>query len=182
MDFTSLFNYCPVCGSADFIGHSVKSKQCGRCGFEFFMNAAAAVATFIVNEAGDLLVCRRAKEPAKGMLDLAGGFVDADETVENALKREINEELGAQVTNARYLFSLPNRYEYCGLAIPTLDLFFECKLLLVNDLVPSDDVEECFFVPLKDINVELFGLNSIREGVAKYLKAKLQTPTGTQFL
>ena len=171
MVFSSLFNYCPVCGSVDFVEHSVKSKRCERCGFVFYMNASAAVAAFIVNEAGELLVCRRAKNPAKGTLDLAGGFVDNDETAEEALKREINEELGAQVTDARYLFSLPNKYEYSGLTVPTLDLFYECTLQSTENLTSSDDVEECFFVPLKEINVDLFGLNSIKEGVTKYLKA-----------
>ena len=173
MFFSSLFNYCPVCGSAKFVEHSVKSKRCEHCGFVFYVNASAAVAAFVVNEAGELLICRRAKNPAKGTLDLAGGFVDNDETAEDALKREINEELGAQVVDARYLFSLPNQYEYSGLTVPTLDMFYECTLLSTKNLVPSDDVEECFFVPLKEINAELFGLNSIKEGVIKYLKTKL---------
>ena len=169
MNFSSLFNYCPVCGSAEFVVNGIKSKRCERCGFVFYMNASAAVAAFIINEAGELLVCRRAKNPAKGTLDLAGGFVDNDETAEEALKREINEELGAQVTDARYLFSLPNKYEYSGLTVPTLDLFYECTLQSTENLMPSDDVEECFFVPLKEIDVELFGLKSIKEGLARYL-------------
>ena len=169
MNFSSLFNYCPICGSSSFVPNNEKSKRCERCGFVFYMNASAAVAAFIVNEAGELLVCRRTKEPAKGTLDLAGGFVDNDETAEEALKREINEELGAQVTDARYLFSLPNKYEYSGLTVPTLDLFYECTLQSTKNLMPSDDVEECFFVPLKEIDVELFGLKSIKEGLARYL-------------
>ena len=169
MNFSSLFNYCPVCGSSSFVPNNEKSKRCKRCDFVFFMNASAAVAAFIVNEAGELLVCRRAKNPAKGTLDLAGGFVDNDETAEEALKREINEELGAQATDARYLFSLPNKYEYSELTVPTLDLFYECTLQSTENLTPSDDVEECFFVPLKEIDVELFGLKSIKEGLARYL-------------
>ena len=169
MIFSSLFNYCPVCGSSSFVPNNEKSKHCERCGFVFYMNASAAVAAFIVNEAGELLVCRRAKNPAKGTLDLAGGFVDNDETAEEALKREICEELGAQIADARYLFSLPNKYEYSGLTVPTLDLFYECTLLSTENLTPSDDVEECFFIPLKEINVELFGLKSIKEGLARYL-------------
>ena len=87
---------------------------CSSCGFVFYINAAAAVATFIRNEAGELLVCRRAKEPAKGTLDLAGGFVDENETAEEAVSREIAEELQAKITHAEYLFSLPNSYEYSG--------------------------------------------------------------------
>ena len=53
---------------------------------------------------------RRAKEPAKGTLDLPGGFVDMYETVEDGMRREIKEETGLDVTEIQYLFSSPNVY------------------------------------------------------------------------
>lgn len=169
MHFSTLYKFCPVCGSAHFIQNNEKSKQCKACDFVLYINAAAAVASFIVNDQGDLLVCRRAKDPAKGTLDLAGGFVDAEETAEEAIKREIAEELNAEVIGSKYLFSLPNNYEYSGLTIPTLDMFFSCELKDNNNLKASDDVEECFFVPVSKINPKDFGLNSIRKAVALFL-------------
>jgi ADP-ribose pyrophosphatase YjhB (NUDIX family) len=134
------------------------------------MNASAAVAAFIVNKAGDLLVCRRGKEPEKGTLDLPGGFVDDNESAEQAVIREIGEELQAKVTESRYLFSLPNRYKYSGLMIPTLDMFFACKLEDITNLKPSDDVADCFFVPLNELKPELFGLESIKKAVGMFLR------------
>ena len=144
---------------------------CSSCGFVFYINAAAAVATFIRNEAGELLVCRRAKEPAKGTLDLAGGFVDENETAEEAVSREIAEELQAKITHAEYLFSLPNSYEYSGMSIPTLDLFFSCQLEDTTKLIPSDDVENCFFLPLDKVKPSDFGLSSIKKGVEIFLQS-----------
>jgi len=172
MLFSELFTHCPACGSVLFVENNEKSSRCNSCGFVFYMNASAAVAAFILNEAGDLLVCRRGKEPEKGTLDLPGGFVDNNETAEEAISREIGEELHAQVTEAHYLFSLPNEYEYSGLTTPTLDLFFACRLEDTNHLQPSDDVEDCFFVPLKEIDTELFGLKSIKKGVGMFLEEK----------
>lgn len=134
-----------------------------------YINASAAVAAFIVNESGDLLVSRRGKEPEKGTLDLPGGFVDGNESAEEALHREISEELHANVLDANYLFSLPNEYEYSGLTVPTLDMFFACTLEDIAHLQPSDDVEDCFFVPLNELNPELFGLKSIKKAVALFL-------------
>jgi len=170
MHFSELFTHCPVCGSALFIQNNVKSKRCQDCGFVYYVNPSAAVAGFILNEAGELLVCRRAKEPEKGTWDLPGGFVDDNESAEEAIKREILEELQAKVTSVEYLFSLPNLYEYGGMTIPTLDLFFACRLEDTTDLHASDDVEACFFVPLNEINPELFGLKSIKKGVGMFLR------------
>jgi len=170
MHFSLLFTHCPVCGSAKFVQNNQKSKRCESCGFVFYMNASAAVAAFIVNNTGDLLVCRRGKEPEKGTLDLPGGFVDDNESAEQAVIREIEEELQAKVTESRYLFSLPNRYKYSGLMIPTLDMFFACKLEDITNLKPSDDVADCFFVPLNELKPELFGLESIKKAVGMFLR------------
>lgn len=170
MHFSELFTHCPACGSALFIQNNVKSKRCQDCGFVYYVNPSAAVAGFILNEAGELLVCRRGKEPEKGTWDLPGGFVDDNESAEEAIKREILEELQAKVTSVEYLFSLPNLYEYGGMTIPTLDLFFACGLEDTTDLHASDDVEACFFVPLNEINPELFGLKSIKKGVGMFLR------------
>jgi len=172
MLFSSLFTHCPVCGSAHFTQNNIKSMRCADCQFVYYMNASAAVATFIVNEAGDLLVCKRGKEPQKGTLDLPGGFIDDNESAEEAVKRELAEELQAVVTKSTYLFSLPNLYEYSGLTIPTLDMFFACQLEDTNSLMPGDDVADCFFVPLSEVDPKLFGLNSIRKAVALFLKEK----------
>ena len=138
----------------------------------YYINASAAVAAFIQNDAGDLLVCKRGKDPAKGTWDLPGGFVDGNETAEEALRREIDEELNAKVIEQNYLFSLPNLYEYSGMTIPTLDLFFGCKLNDNTHLKPSDDVEDCFFVAFKDVNPDNFGLQSVKKAVGMYLDSR----------
>ena len=72
MNFSTLFKFCPVCGSGKFDQHNIKSKKCNSCGFIYYINPSAATAAFIRNDDGDLLVCRRAQEPAKGTLDLPG--------------------------------------------------------------------------------------------------------------
>jgi NAD+ diphosphatase len=170
MHFSKLFTHCPTCGSSSFITNSEKSCRCHACGFVYFINASAAVAVFIVNEQGELLVCKRGKAPAKGTWDLPGGFVDENENAEQAVSREINEELNLKISECKYLFSFPNRYEYSGLTIPTLDLFFECKVADLSGIQAADDVAECFFVPINDVNADLFGLESIKNGVTLFIR------------
>ncbi len=120
------FKYCPKCGSKHFDINNEKSKKCDNCGFTYYLNPSSATAAFILNDREELLVERRGKEPAKGMLDLPGGFCDNDETAEEGIAREILEETGINVTSTEYLFSLPNVYLYSGLEIHTLDMFFRC--------------------------------------------------------
>lgn len=173
MRFENFFKFCPSCGSADFKVHNVKSKICESCGFVFYVNPSSAVACFITNELGQLLVCKRAKDPAKGTLDLPGGFVDEKESSEQALVREIKEELNCEVKSLNYLFSLPNEYLYSGLTIPTLDLIYQVELMDLQNLRAADDVESIKWVRIKDLNPDDFGLVSIRLAVDLF-KQKFQ--------
>lgn len=172
MHFSALFRFCPVCGSSSFVQHNEKSKSCNSCGFIFYINASAAVAAFIVNDNNELLVCKRAKDPEKGTWDLPGGFVDANETAEEAIVREVKEEINANISSVQYLFSLPNEYEYSGMTIPTMDMFFACKPDSIEGLKAADDVESYLFVPLNELNPEKFGLKSIKKGISLFLKSK----------
>ena len=152
-----LFRFCPVCGSNKFIENNNQSKRCETCGFIDYINPKAAVVAVITNTRGDILVCRRAKDPAKGTLDMPGGFTDLNETAEEAVIREVKEETGLTVTATRYLFSLPNTYKYSGLNVPTMDLFFECDVLETSGITAQDDVTEAWFIPRNEIDPSQFG-------------------------
>ena len=167
----SLFHYCPKCGSSRFEIHNEKSKQCADCGFVYYFNSSAATVALIMNEHDEMLVCRRAKNPAKGTLDLPGGFIDMHETGEEGVAREVKEETGLEVTHTHYLFSLPNLYLYSGFLVHTLDLFFRCTVADTHHFRGMDDVADAFFLPLSDIHPEEFGLDSVRRGIQLFLEA-----------
>lgn len=165
----SPFNYCPKCGSAHFAIHNEKSRKCNDCGFVYYFNPSAATVALILNEQNELLVCRRAKEPAKGTLDLPGGFIDMNETAEEGVAREVLEETGLKVEEAIYQFTLPNIYVYSGFSVHTLDMFFLCKVTNTSHFEANDDVAESFFLPFYAIRPEEFGLGSIRKGLNIFL-------------
>lgn len=168
----SQFQYCPKCGSHRFEVHNEKSKQCPDCGFVYYFNPSSATVALIVNEQDELLVCRRGKEPAKGTLDLPGGFVDMFETGEEGVCREVKEETGMEVTRTEYLFSIPNIYIYSGFPVHTLDMFFHCTVKDLLHFKAMDDAADAFFLPIKDIRPEDFGLTSIRKGLQKFLESR----------
>ena len=133
------------------------------------INPSAATVALILNEKNELLVCRRAKEPAKGTLDLPGGFIDMNETGEEGVAREVLEETGLKVKKAIYQFSLPNIYVYSGFPVHTLDMFFLCTVEDMSHFSAMDDVADSFFLPLSEIHPEDFGLDSIRRGLSLFL-------------
>lgn len=165
----SQFQYCPRCGSAHFEEHNGKSKQCRDCGFTYYFNPSSATVAFILNDHHELLVTRRAKEPAKGTLDLPGGFIDMFETGEEGVAREVMEETGLTVTRADYLFSLPNLYVYSGFCVHTLDMFYRCTVDDTTHYQAMDDAADLFFLPLEQADPSQFGLASIRKGLARFI-------------
>lgn len=166
------FTFCPRCGSAHFQENNEKSKKCADCGFTYYYNSSAASVAVIENSKGEILVARRAKDPAKGTYDLPGGFIDVGETAENAVKREIMEETNLDVISLKYLFSIPNIYVYSGFEVHTVDIFFKCNVDDFSNLKAQDDVSDLKFIALDKLNPDDFGLLSIRKGVELLIQNK----------
>lgn len=163
------FRYCPRCSSARLRTQGTKLLRCADCGFEYYLNPAAAVAALITDTDGNLLVTVRAKEPAKGTWDLPGGFVDPGESSEEALRREVKEELNLDIISMTYLYSVPSVYEYKQVTYYTLDLAYLCRVEDATKARALDDVDSVLFKSAGEIDPEKFGLQSIRKIVSRYI-------------
>ena len=169
--------YCPKCGSGDLARPIVHKLTCKACGFELYFNAAAAVAALIVDGRGRLLVTVRAKDPAKGTLGLPGGFVDLGESAEQALAREIQEELGLELLSATYLCSEPNTYPYKGVTYKTLDIAFLCQVRDPEKALADDDVAAVRWCHPTEIDAGQFGFESIRRVFDRFVKDDRRSET-----
>lgn len=167
----TVFKFCPGCGSDQFNIDTEKSLTCAACGFTFFINMNAAVAAVIRDESGKILFTERKHEPAAGLLDLPGGFVDLGETAEDALKREIIEELNLEIISSTYLRTFINKYIYKHVEYQTLDLVFECKVKSFEGIEANDDVSNFKFLFPYQIGESEVGLSSIKS-IVEYLKTK----------
>ena len=90
--------HCPRC-AGDLVWREIAERVrpvCERCGFTFFFNLKVG-AGVLVDVEGKVLLTRRAIEPGKGQWCLPAGFVEYDETPEEAARRECQEETGLAV-------------------------------------------------------------------------------------
>jgi ADP-ribose pyrophosphatase YjhB (NUDIX family) len=109
-----VFRFCPLCGG-QFESRLLKAGEperlvCTRCGFVFYLDPKVAVGTIIRDDAGDLVLVRRAIEPGYGKWVFPGGFVDRGEEVQVAAIREAREETGLEIRIDRLI----NVYSYSG--------------------------------------------------------------------
>jgi len=160
--------YCLRCGAAALRWVGPKQVHCEACGFDLYLNTAAAVAALIADDRGRLLVVVRAEEPRKGTWDLPGGFADPGESAEECVRREVREEVGLEVVASRYLCSYPNWYDYGGMRYATMDLGFVCRVKDVAAARAMDEVAEVLFVPLEEIDVARFGFASVGRIAERY--------------
>jgi len=75
---------------------------CRRCGFIHYINPKVVVGA-IPERAGRVLLLRRAIEPRYGAWTFPGGFMEVDETAEEAALREAKEEVGLSLKLGRLL-------------------------------------------------------------------------------
>ena len=97
----STLGYCSRCGAPLELGMLPGEHRerlvCRTCGFIAYVNPRLVVSTLPVTDAGELVLLRRAIEPAYGTWAQPGGFLEADETAIQGAVRETLEETGLRV-------------------------------------------------------------------------------------
>lgn len=153
--------YCPRCGEARLRPHAAKAVHCAGCGFKYFHNNAAATGTVI--RCGDhVLFVERGRDPAKGLIDVPGGFVDYGETLEQAAIRETHEEVGVQLKHVEYLASFPNVYRYSDVVYQTCDVYFQVRLPERPTVRAGDDAAACHWLRPADLAPPDLAFDSVR--------------------
>jgi len=100
--------FCPRCATR-LTGRIVGNKShpaCPDCDFIQFQDPKVAVIAFVTHD-NKVLLIQRAVDPSKGKWALPGGYMDADEMPEEALQRELLEEVGLKIQIEQFLDIFP---------------------------------------------------------------------------
>ncbi|MGH7369125.1 MAG: NUDIX domain-containing protein [Candidatus Rokuibacteriota bacterium] len=161
--------HCMACGAGLRATRrdGVPRWRCPRCGWIFYNNPVPATVAIVAGPRG-ILLCRRAAAPFRGSWDLAGGFLEADETPLQGLRRELKEELGARVRRARFRGFAPDRYGPRG--FPVLGLVYAVRL--AGRIAAGSDVSEARWFPRSGIPWRRIGFASIRRALRDYLRPR----------
>lgn len=167
-----LLKYCPSCGKESLHWDGEKKWSCPECCFTLYNNVAGAVA--VVIRCGDeIYLTRRNRDPKKGKLDLAGGFVDPRESAEETCKRELFEELqlNIDISNLKYLTSLPNIYQYKEIDYNTIDLFYEYNVTEKFEVnLELSEISEAVWIPLQELDLNEIAFDSQKRFFEGYIK------------
>ena len=141
--------FCVYCGER-LIEKSFQEKNhryCQTCDRIHYDNPFPAVAALVPNQDRQLLLVKRAVEPAKGKWCLPGGFIELDESIEEAVLRELREETGIEGEIGRLVDFFSQRSPLYG----ALLIFGYRVNMLGGELQAGDDAQEVDFFDLDEL-------------------------------
>ena len=99
-NFRMVSRYCGSCGAPTFPSETERAFVCTKCGYTAYPTIAPAVIVAIINNDKILLV-KNKRRPKNVRLELVSGYVEIGESFEQAVHREVFEEVGLKVKNLR---------------------------------------------------------------------------------
>jgi 8-oxo-dGTP diphosphatase len=140
------WRFCPRCASELDRAHAPARVECPACGFVGYANSSPCVSG-VVEDAGRVLLARRAIEPYRGMWDTPGGYLEEGEHPLDGLRRELLEETGLTVEPVVFLGAFVDWYGDAPDANATLNLVWTARVV-AGEPAPADDVDELrWFAP-----------------------------------
>jgi len=137
------YKYCPMCKTLLKQGviDGEKRRFCKKCGWINYLNPVPVVACLVSDAKGKLLLMKRGVEPCKGKWALPGGFIELDESPEQAGKRELYEETGLKGKPGRLIGVNTQPSSTYGLVL-VVGIEF---IITRETLKPGDDALEAKF-------------------------------------
>jgi NAD+ diphosphatase len=105
VDWDRTHQFCGRCGVPLKTSQTERAKECPQCGLLHFPRLAPAIIVLV--ERGNELLLARSRHFMPGMYSVLAGFVEPGESLEEAVVREVREEVGISVKDIKYFGSQP---------------------------------------------------------------------------
>jgi ADP-ribose pyrophosphatase YjhB (NUDIX family) len=135
------WRFCPRCAAELDRSDAPARVECPECGFVGHANSSPCVGVIVEDDAGRILLARRAVEPYRGKWDTPGGYLEEGEHPLDGLRRELLEETGLLVEPKTFLGAFMDWYGDAPDANATLNLFWTARAV-AGEPAPADDVDE----------------------------------------
>jgi NAD+ diphosphatase len=103
-DWARTHRFCGVCGAPMARAEGERAMKCPACGHVAYPRIAPAMMV-LVKRGEAILLARNIAVPAGGRMSALAGFLEPGESVEDAIRREVREEVGLEVQDLRYFAS-----------------------------------------------------------------------------
>ena len=104
-EFEATHRFCGRCATLTEASALERARHCPRCGATFYPRIPPAVITLIERE--DRILLARSARFKNGVFSAVAGFVETGESLEEAVAREVKEEVGVEIDQLRYFGSQP---------------------------------------------------------------------------
>ena len=105
IDFDRTAQFCGKCGSRTVQVKTELARRCPSCGIVTYPCLSPAIIVLVMK--GDQILLARSPRFPPGMFSVIAGFVEAGESIEHAILREVREETGISIKNIHYFGSEP---------------------------------------------------------------------------
>ncbi|MBP2636210.1 MAG: diphosphatase [Firmicutes bacterium] len=107
MNWLKINKFCGCCGKVMQVTQAPQelAVHCPACGHTVYPRISPAIIVAVVNE-DKILLARSSRFPA-GRYSVIAGFVEPGETLENCVRRELQEEVGIEADNIAYFGNQP---------------------------------------------------------------------------
>lgn len=146
----SLHRFCGKCGVETVLSTTERAIICPKCGHVYYPRISPVVIIAITD--GDKLLLTRYSRGYVKRHALVAGFVEIGETLEDAIRREVMEEVGLKVKNIRYCESQPWAFSSSLIAGFFADVDGSADVHLNTD--GKDELAEGVWIPREELVIE----------------------------
>lgn len=160
-----IYRFCPLC-ALPLVGEYQRGKSFPHCPtghFTNYLSQIVGVAGIIQDDAGRILLERRAIEPGYGLWALPGGMAEPGESTEECLVREALEETGLAVRAGR-LLAVKGGIKVC--------IIFHEATVVGGSLAVSEESLELQWFALADLPLADFAFERHKDALLSWIASR----------